>query len=246
MANITQAQKDLLSSDFLDRLNDDNDYSDDLSSLPLTQRLLIEAAAVFIQNARDNLQRGKNNRNFVNKGILFGAIKSTVPVVSGNSVSIGIGYDSSSPARKYGDFVNEGVRGIEDQTRAPQSPFSFKSAKGLNPSPSMRKALEEWIKSNRSKISNTPRNVDYRKAKGRKIAGAAAAQRKRRALSQSDNIKSLAYAIGTNIRKKGLTRSGFFDDAVRDTFNDNFYSAVAAIVGADVAVSIRKTNSLSK
>ena len=110
----------------------------------------------------------------------------------------------------------------------------------------MRKALEQWIKSNRSKIRNTPKNVNYKKSRGGQIAGAAATQNKRRALSQGESVKTLAYAIGTNIRKKGLRRSGFFNNAIRDTFNDSFYSAVASIVGADVAVSIRKTNSLSK
>lgn len=242
MANISQAQAQLLNEGFLDNLAKDQAFTANLDNLPLTQRLLIEAAAVFVQNARDNIQKPKNGRNLVSSGKLQDSIYSSPLRVEDTSIEIDLGYKDAP----YADFVNEGVRGIEEQSRAPRSPYSFKAEKGLNPSPSMRKALEQWIKKNRSKIKNTPRNVNYRKARGGGIAGAAATQSKRRALSQGENIKTLAYAIGTNIRKKGLRRSGFFDDAIRDTFNDTFYSAVASVVGADLSISIRKLNSLSK
>lgn len=242
MANISQAQAQLLNEGFLDNLAKDQSFTANLDSLPLTQRLLIEAAAVFVQNARDNIQKLKNGRNLISSGRLQDSIYSSPLRVEETSIEVDLGYKDAP----YADFVNEGVRGIEDQTRAPQSPYSFKASKGLTPSPSMRKALEEWIKKNRSKIRNTPRDINYKKSRGGQIAGAAATQSKRRALSQGDNVKSLAYAIGTNIRKKGLRRSGFFDDAIRDTFNDTFYSAVASVVGADLSISIRKLNSLSK
>lgn len=244
MANISQAQAELLNDGFLDNLAKDQAFTDQLANLPLTQRLLIKAAAVFVQNARDNIQKPKNGRNLVSSGKLQDSIYSSPLRVEGRSIEIDLGFNND--IAPYADFVNQGVKGIEDQSRAPRSPFSFKSAKGLNPSPSMRKALEEWISKNRSKIKSTPRNVNYRKSKGGQIAGAAATQQKRRALSQGENIKSLAYAIGTNIRKKGLRRSGFFDDAIRDTFNDTFFDAVASVVGADLSIGIRRLNSLSK
>lgn len=242
MANISQAQSQLLNDGFLDNLAKDEAFIANLDNLPLTQRLLIEAAAVFVQNARDNIQKPKNGRNLISSGKLQDSIYSSPLRVEGNSIEIDLGYKDAL----YADFVNEGVRGIVEQRRAPNSPYSFKSEKGLNPSSSMRKALEQWISKNRAKIKNTPRDVNYRKSKGGQIAGSVATQRKRRALSQGENIKTLAYAIGTNIRKKGLRRSGFFDDAIRDTFNQSFYDAVASVVGADLSIGIRRLNSLSK
>lgn len=241
MASIKELQDQLLNEGFLDSLSSEKKSSNQLANLPVTQRLLIEAAALFVQNAQLNVQKPKNGRTLVSTGRLQDSIYASPLRVEPNSLSFDIGYKGAP----YADFVNEGVRGIESSDRAPQSPYSFKAAKGLNPGPSMRAALEDWIKRNRAKIKNTPKNVNYRKTRGGGVAGAAALQNKRRALSQGDNIKTLAYAIGTNIRKKGLRRSGFFNDAIRDTFNDTFYSAVASVVGADLSVGIRMLNSLS-
>jgi hypothetical protein len=243
MANISQAQAKLLNTNFLDSLAKDDSFTANLDNLPLTQRLLIEAAAVFVQNARDNVQKPKNGRSLISTGALQDSIFASELRVDGNNLEIDLGYRGKGG--KYADFVNEGVKGIESQDRAPQSPYSFKAANGLTPGPSMRKALEQWIKKNRAKIRNTPANVNYKKSRGGGVAGAAATQSKRRALSQGQDVKSLAYAIGTNIRKKGLRRSGFFDDAIRDTFNQTFYDAVASVVGADMSIGIRKLNNLS-
>lgn len=245
MANISQAQAQLLNTSFLDNLAKDQNFTKGLDSLPLTQRLLIEAAAVFVQNAQSNIQKPKNGRNLVSSGALFDSVYSSPLRVEQTSISLDLGYKGK--AKDYADYVNEGVRGVIAQgSRAPNSPYAFDPGKGLTPGPSMRAALEKWIKSNRSKIRNTPANVNYRKSRGGQVAGATATQQKRRALSQGESVKTLAYAIGTNIRKKGLRRSGFFDNAIRDTFNDSFYSAVASIVGADLSIGIRKLNSLSK
>lgn len=243
MANIKSKQAELLNTSFLDNLAKDQSFTNQLESLPLTQRLLIEAAAQFVENARNNIQRPKNGRNLISSGNLYDSVYNSPLNVSDSSISFDIGYRGK--AKDYADFVNEGVQGIKSKQRAPQSPYSFKEAKGLTPGPSMRKALEQWIKKNRQAIKNTPNNVNYRKARGGMIAGATATQNKRRALSQGQDVKSLAYAIGTNIRKKGLRRSGFFNDAMEKTFNDTFFSAVASVVGADMSVGIRKLNTLS-
>lgn len=245
MANINQEVTKLLNSNFLDELGDNKNLYESLSesNLPLVEKLLIQAAAIFIQNARDNVQKPKNGRNLISSGDLQDSIFSSPIRVGSSSVEFDIGYKGKGAA--YADFVNEGVRGIESSDRAPQSPYSFKAANGLTPGPSMRKALEQWIKKNRAKIRNTPVNVNYKKSRGGSIAGAAATQSKRRALSQGQNIKTFAYAIGTNIRKKGLRRSGFFNDAIRDTFNESFFDAVASVVGADLSVGIRRLNNLS-
>lgn len=245
MASITQAQAALLNESFLDQLAKNQQFTADLSNLPLTERLLIEAAAVFVQNARKNLDTpDRNGRAKISTGNLQDSIKAYPIRYSGNSIELDLGYDPTNPGSKYADFVNEGVRGIQSPSKAPKSPYSFKANKGLRPGPSMRRALEEWLKNNRQVIT-AQKPVNFRRSRGGIQQGSTAIQRKRKALTEAEKVKGIAYAIGTNIRKKGLSRSGFFDKAVEQTFNDSFFRAVADVVGADVSIGIRRLNSLS-
>lgn len=241
--SISKVQQELLDEGFLDDLGS-SDLTRDLGSLPLVQRLLIEAAAVFVENARKNLNTpDRRGRTKISTGNLEDAIKSTPVIVTGQSVEIGLGYDKANPANEYGDFVNKGVKGITEKRLAPGSPYSFKASKGIRPGPSMRRALEEWLKNNRQVIT-AQQPVNLRRSRGGLQTGAIAQQRKRKALTEAEKVKGIAYAIGTNIRKKGLARSGFFDKSVEQTFNDTFFRAVADVVGADVSIGIRRINSL--
>ena len=245
MASITQAQAALLNTSFLDQLAKDQNFTADLSNLPLTERLLIEAAAVFVQNARKNLNTpDRNGRAKISTGKLEDSIKAFPLRYSGSTLELDLGFDPKNPASRYGDFVNEGVRGIQSPSRAPKSPYSFKANKGITPGPSMRRALEKWLADNRQVITATEQ-PNLRMSRGGLQTGAIAQQRKRKALTEAEKVKGIAYAIGTNIRKKGLARSGFFDKAVEQTFNDSFFRAVADVVGADVSIGIRRLNSLS-
>lgn len=243
MASITQAQAALLNESFLDQLGK-SDLTTDLSSLPLTERLLIEAAAVFVQNARAELNKpDSRGRSRISTGNLDDAIKAYPLRYGNNTIELDLGYDANNPANKYADFVNEGVRGIQSPSKAPKSPYSFKANKGIRPGPAMRRALEDWLKNNRQVIT-AQKPVNFRRSRGGIQQGSTAAQRKRKALTEAEKVKGIAYAIGTNIRKKGLSRSGFFDKAVAQTFNDSFFRAVADVVGADVSIGIRRLNSL--
>ena len=242
--SISKVQQELLDEGFLDDLGS-SDLTRDLGELPLVQRLLIEAAAVFVENARRNLKTpDRRGRTKISTGNLEDSIKATPVTVSGNSVEIGVGYDKANPANDYADFVNKGVKGITEKRLAPGSPYSFKANKGIRPGPSMRRALEEWIANNRQVITAT-KPVNFRRSRGGIQQGSTAIQRKRKALTEAEKVKGIAYAIGTNIRKKGLSRSGFFDKAVEQTFNDSFFRVVADVVGADVSIGIRRLNSLS-
>ena len=245
MADITKVQSDVLKTSFLDDVARNQEYKRGLSDLPLTERLLIEAAAVFVENAKKNLNTpDRNGRIRVSSGNLEDAIKAYPLRYTGSSLELDLGYDVNNPGSKYADFVNQGVKGIEDKRRAPGSPYSFKANKGIRPGPAMRRALEEWLKNNRQVIT-AQKPVNFRRSRGGIQQGSTAIQRKRKALTEAEKVKGIAYAIGANIRKKGLSRSGFFDKAVEQTFNDSFFRAVADVVGADVSIGIRRLNSLS-
>lgn len=244
MADINQAQRKLLSESFLDQLGQDKTY--ELENLPLVQRLLVEAAAAFILNAKANIDNPDRRGRVLNStGALSDGLANTPIQENNGNIRFDLGYRKDSPASEYFDFVNEGVRGIEDSSIAIGSPYSFKAAKGIRPGPSMRAALEKWIANNRQVITAT-KPVNFGKAKGqRNRAGAVASQSKKQALTGAELTKSIAYAIGTNIRKQGLFRTLFFDRALDQTFDNNFYSAVASVVGADISIGLRRLNSLS-
>lgn len=244
MSNINDEQQRLLAEGFLDQLGEDKTYN--INDLPLVKRLLIEAAAQFILEVKANIDRpDKRGRVLNSTGALSDGVVNTPIVDNNGDISFSVGYNSKSPAAKYFDFVNEGVRGIVDSTLAPNSPYSFKAAKGIRPGPSMRAALEQWLKNNRQKIT-AAKPVNFEKAKGLKNkAGAAASQSKRQTLTEAEQTKGIVYAIGANIRKKGIYRSLFFNRALDSTFNQAFFDAVASVVGADISVGLRRINSLS-
>lgn len=246
MANV-KGQNEIINDGFLDNLAKDSGYVGiDKGELPLVERLLIEAALVFKQNAIAIINKpDRRGRTLTSTGALEDGITTTAPEKNGTAIEFAIGYNKSSPAAKYFDFVNEGVRGITDPSLASGSPYSFKASKGIRPSASMRRALEEWLKNNRQIITAT-KPAQFSKAKGqRNKSGAVSLQSKRQALTGAALNKSIAYAIGTNIRKKGIYRSLYFNNALDQTFNDTFFEALASVFGAELSIGIRRINLLS-
>jgi len=247
MADIRRRQQQLLDEGFLDDLGSSG--TTDLSGFPLVQQLLIEAAAVFIEQARENINTPDSRGRVLNStGALSDGLVNTPILVDGTSLTFSLGYRKDSPAASYFDYVNQGVKGIKEQTKAPGSPYSFKANKGLSPGRAMRQALEAWIANNRQVIT-AAKPVDFGRARGGPSggsrAGAQALQTKRKTLTDIEQRRGIAYAIGTNIRKKGLQRTAFFDKALESTFNQSFYDALASVVGAQVSVGLRRLNSLS-
>jgi hypothetical protein len=59
-------------------------------------------------------------------------------------------------------------------------------------------------------------------------------------VSQSKNQKSLAYAVARGIKKKGLRKTEYFDNAVNSIFGGDFTSAVSKILGQDIRILIRQ------
>jgi hypothetical protein len=55
-------------------------------------------------------------------------------------------------------------------------------------------------------------------------------------------LKSMAYATAVNIKKKGIKRSGFFDDTINSVFGQSFLDALSKVVGQDVKIAIRQAN----
>jgi hypothetical protein len=218
--SVKQLQDEVLG--YLDSIGQDASAFKDVNNLPGIERMLVLSAANFIQKVQENL----NASGRVNTGALSSDLEEGQVESGGGSVSISVGYPASSKAAKYYDFVNKGVSGTSNKI---DSPYSFKNNRVGGP---MRSAIEGWLKNN----SLSSRNETQKK-------NLSSVQRKRKRLSKMVNAnskqKSLAYAVATSIKKKGLKKTGFVDKAADFAFGKDFADAVAKIIGREIAVNIR-------
>jgi hypothetical protein len=229
MASISQAQASL-GSDF------------DFGGIARVQEVVLnqveavmtQAAFEFIQLAKKRLtERGK-----IDTGNLSDIVVTAVQQ-NGSKYSLTIGYDKSNPASVYYDFNDKGVKGIGGfKGQLPRgfkeptnSPYSFKN---LRLSSGFITSITKWYLRHKSYI----RNEDQRK----NLTGL---QRKRKTLGnvvdESEKIRSLAIATARNIKRKGISRTGFFEDNIDEAFGKDFQLKLAQALGKDVALNIKQT-----
>jgi hypothetical protein len=201
------------------------DYAS-LKELPFVEKVMIAYAARFIIQVQKNLI----NDNKTDTGRLEDDIQQGDIIKANGSYLIDIGYPKSSEAAKYYDFVNKGVKGFKSGT--PNSPYRFRSAYPSMNGP-MVTAIQKWVKRN-AKLS---RREDQK-------YNLTSLQRKRKSVSELNTGRTTAYLIARKIKQRGLPRTGFFDDAITQVFNDQFYNKMAEAVGADVIVYIKQAASL--
>lgn len=219
-------QAELLSEGTLDRLGAERIDFTAAGELPVTSRLLVIAAAQFVQRVQENL----NKLGKVSTGTLATDIAQGEVEVGRSTVAIEVGYPASSPGARYYDFVNKGVKGYS--TGQPSdSPYSFRS---LSAPPVMVDAIQGWIQQNniRSREETQRRDLSPLQSKRKDL----------QELSKGKASRGLAYAIARSIKRRGLPRTGFFDDAAALAFGQDFLDDVARAVGADIRIGIRQAN----
>jgi hypothetical protein len=197
-----------------------------LGQLPFVERTIIRYASIFIKRVQDNLKKA----NKVDTGTLSTDITEGELIKQGSSYSLDIGYPASSAGAKYYDFVNKGVKGFN--SGQPNSPYSFKSAYPSMNGP-MVTAIQKWVKRN----ALSQRREDQR-------FNLSGLQRKRKSVAQLNTGKTTAYLIARKIKQRGLPKTGFFDNAVDEVFNQQFYDKMGKAIGADLIVYIKQANSL--
>jgi hypothetical protein len=202
-----------------------SDYAS-LGELPFVEKTMIAYAARFIIQVQKNLQKA----NKVDTGKLERDIQEGSLVKEGQSYSIEVGYPKSSEGARYYDFVNKGVKGFKSGT--PNSPYSFKSAYPSMNGP-MVNAIQKWVK--RNALSQR---------KETQTRSLSSLQKKRKAVAQLNTGRTTAYLIARKIKQRGLPRTGFFDDAVDQVFNEQFYNKMAKALGGDVRLYIKQAASL--
>ena len=60
-------------------------------------------------------------------------------------------------------------------------------------------------------------------------------------VDQTEKIRSLAIATARNIKRKGISRTGFFEDNIDKAFGPEFQAQLAKALGQDIALNIKQT-----
>lgn len=202
-----------------------SDYAS-VGELPFVEKVILSYAAKFIIQVQKNLQKA----NKVDTGTLETDIQEGSVIRQGSSYSIDIGYPASSEGARYYDFVNKGVKGFK--SGSPNSPYKFRSAFPSLNGP-MVTAIQKWVK--RNALAQRKEIQKYN------LSGL---QKKRKSVSELNTGRTTAYLIARKIKQRGLPKTGFFDNAIDEVFNEQFYSKMAKAVGGDVRVYIKQATSL--
>jgi hypothetical protein len=229
MASISQAQASL----------GDNFTAGGISKgaelkLSAVETIMSQAALEFITLAQARLnQRGK-----VDTGNLSDIVVSAIDR-KGGRYSLTIGYDKKNPASKYYDFNDKGVKGIGGfKGQLPRgfheptnSPYSFKN---LRLSSSFIDSITRWYLRHKNYIRNDDqrRNLSGLQTKRKNIASV---------VSDREKIRGLAIATAKNIKRKGISRTGFFTDNLDEAFGLDFQTKLAKALGQDIALTIKQT-----
>lgn len=220
MANISQAQRELLNSDF--------DFGGQERGgevkLGKVEQVMFDAANKFLKLAVARI----NAKKKVDTGNLSDIVVTPVER-KGGKYSITIGYDKNNPASEYYDFQNKGVQGIK--SKLPNSPYKYRT---LSVSRKMVDAILRWYLRHKNYI----RNEDQRK-------NLTPLQQKRKTLAQAvdpqKKLRQIATNTAKNIKKRGMQRIGFFDDNIPKAFGEDFQKKLATALGQDVALTIKNT-----
>ena len=214
--SITKSQIDAIAKG---KLSGDIEFGDnkviDLNDVTLS--FFERYSAIYVKAIAQSI----NNKGVVASGKM---LKGVDPEVSkdGNTLRIYMA--------NYYDFVNKGVKGFK--SGQPNSPYSFKSAYPSMNGP-MVTAIQKWVK--RNALSQRNETQKYKLSK---------LQKKRKSVAQLNTGRTTAYLIARKIKQRGLPKTGFFDNAVDQVFNQQFYDKMGKAVGADLVVYIKQANSL--
>jgi hypothetical protein len=207
--SISQAQAKAIADGFLAKLGQQKTINADM---PVIGAILLRYGAEFQQEAIDNLN--------ANKSIASGNIQNnlTFEVTQfGTTYTLSIGYPKNTPASKYWDFVNQGVKGTKNIKADGKTPYAFKSNKKAIPI----SVVEGFLKYNKKKATQVKK---YTKLGVE--------------LKAIEGTKSLKYAIARKIHKEGLRSTRYFDKARDSVFGSDFQKVMNAALGFDVEIKI--------
>jgi hypothetical protein len=160
---------------------------------------------------RDKCIKLLNDRGISSSGNLIDSIGQPKIVRNGAEVTMNI------DMADYYDYTNKGVRGIKSSKNAPGSPYSFKK---LTISPEGRMSITKWAQTAKAK-TRTFGSKTYKAQEKKQI-----------------KIEDRVNTIIENIKKYGIKKRSWFDDAVKEVFGD-FEIVMAEQIGKQISVTIK-------
>lgn len=195
-----------------------------MQGIDKVQMVFMKYAEVFLKLAEQSII----SSNKVDTGKLsdleIGVFKRNA-----NSYSLSIGYPKSNPASEYYDFVNKGVRGIKNKSKAPKSPYKYRT---LNVSQKMVNNILQWYlrHKNYARFETQTKNLSALQTKRKSL----------KEVSEKEKLKQIATATAKKIKREGLQRVGFFDDNIPKAFGSQFNADLAKAIGQDVVIQIKE------
>ena len=194
--------------------------------LPILEQALAEFGLDFNNAIIANLEKTGS----IYKGKLAEPAFPTITKF-GTKYVLNLGYAKGSLQIEYFDYINKGVKGAKSGQPA-DSPYSFKNS---FPNRKMAANIFTWLNTSRKQARAD--NVTYSKDGGESPTQIKR-QKLKNLLTTAKNKKSLAYAVSSKIKSKGIKQTKYFDNAVAQVFNNEFTDAVAYAVISDAAVRI--------
>ena len=150
---------------------------------------LVELADFLITTARDNMDK-KGNTATGNTAL---SMMASDVFTNATKLQVNISIDSTYK------FLDQGVKGVEGGT----GKYQFKTK---YPNKKMALAILKWVR--KRGIATKYKAISKTERKNQRI---------KRMIKKSDNLKGMAYAISTNIKKKGIKPTYFFSKAIEAT-----------------------------
>jgi hypothetical protein len=196
------------------------------------EAIMTQAAFEFIELAKKRLTERKK----VDTGNLSDIVVSDL-TNKGDRYEITIGYYKTNPASKYFEFNDKGVKGIGGfKGKLPpgfqeptNSPFSFKN---LKLSSGFIDSITRWYLRHKNYIKNEDQRSN--------LTGLQQRRRTVGAIGETERIRGLAIATARNIKRKGISRTGFFEDNIDLAFGPDFQAKLAQALGKDIALNIKQ------
>jgi hypothetical protein len=209
--SLSKAQSNVVNSGFLDKIGTTGEFE-----TYIAENLLEQYGVAFAAVLADNIKF----KGLVGSGALADNI---YPEMSedGKTLTISV--------LDYYDYVNKGVQGVRNSKNAPGSPYKYKNY-GMNEEG--RGSIKKYILSGKAKV----RNIRNDRAAGIGLESKGIRQKPKKSLLDSQ-VDNLIYMI----KKYGIKKTNYFDDAVNKVFA-NWAVDMAAALGEDVKLNLRITS----
>ena len=224
-----KAQAEALRNGFLQSLGERYDIVNP-DEFPVAEAMLIKYGNLFNEVVRKNLDKSGS--------IASGKIgELVIPKVTkfGNDYEMYLGYDIDNPASVYYKFINKGVRGAGGVNAKPKkvksdSPYQYKTPYANK---KMATSILQWYRLGKAKASGETQKYKLTKTQTKY-------KKLKKVVNQADSLKALAYATASAIKRDGLKTTSYFDNAVKEVFNKDFFTTMATALGGDVQIHIRE------